>query len=139
MTENNLLHNDDFIAMVADHMDKGFLENIIDMFKYDGTLYSILPALIKDERIAVRIGTTALMESLAEEDPENVQKAIPALLPLLSDDDPNARGDTANILGIIAREDITNALKPLLEDKNPDVRLIAEEALEDIQRRSGGT
>jgi len=139
MTENNALHNDDFIDMVADHMDKGFLENIIDMFKYDVTLYSILPNLIKDERIAVRIGTTALMESLAEQETENVQKAIPVLLPLLSDDDPNARGDTANILGIIAREDISEKLTPLLEDENPNVRLIAKEALEDVQKKSGGT
>jgi len=139
MTENNPLHNDDFIDMVADHMDKGFLENIIDMFKYDVTLYSILPNLIKDERIAVRIGTTALMESLAEQEAENVQKAIPVLLPLLFDDDPNARGDTANILGIIAREDISEKLTPLLEDENPNVRLIAKEALEDVQKKSGGT
>jgi len=139
MTENNPLHNDDFIDMVADHMDKGFLENIIDMFKYDVTLYSILPNLIKDERIAVRIGTTALMESLAEQEAENVQKAIPVLLPLLFDDDPNARGDTANILGIIAREDISEKLTPLLEDENPNVRLIAKEALEDGQKKSGGT
>lgn len=139
MTGKDALHSDDFISMIADHMDKGFLENIIDMFKYDVTLYSILPSLIKDERIAVRLGTTALMESLAEQDSKNIQKAIPVLLPSLSDDDPNVRGDTANILGIIALQDISDDLNPLLADENPNVRIIVEEAIEDIRKRSGGT
>jgi len=139
MSGERASHNDEFITMVADHMDNGFLENIIDMFKHDGTLYLILPDLIKDERIAVRIGTTALMETLSEEDRKHVHAAIPILLPLLQDSDPNVRGDTANILGLISGLDVIDKLVILLSDDNPNVRMIAEEAIEDIKKRSGGT
>lgn len=125
----------EFTKMVADHMEKGFLENIIDMFKYDSDLYEILPHLISDERIVVRIGTTALVESLNEEDNENVTKAVPHLIPLLKNNSANIRGDSASLLGLIAKEDIISDLKPLLEDDNHDVRILAKEAIEEIQKR----
>lgn len=50
--------------MILDHMDKGFLENIIDMFKKDETLYPVLISMLRDERMRVRIGATALVEEL---------------------------------------------------------------------------
>jgi len=36
--------------MIADFMQKGFLENMIDMFKHDTSLYSITGDLLRDER-----------------------------------------------------------------------------------------
>jgi HEAT repeat protein len=128
----------EFIKMVADHMEKGYLENIIDMFKYDPALYEILPHLISDERIVVRIGTTALIESLNEDDTENVTNAVPYLIQLLKHEDPNVRGDSASLLGLIANEDVTEEIKPLLDDDNPNVRLLAEEAIEEMQERLNG-
>jgi HEAT repeat protein len=132
MTTNN---DTEFIKMVADHMENGFLENIIDMFKYDAALYEILPHLISDERIVVRIGTTALIESLNETDKENVTRAIPHLISLLKDEDPNIRGDSVSLLGLIANVDITEEIKLLLDDDNPNVKLLAEEAIEEIRER----
>ncbi len=116
-------------------MEKGFLENIIDMFKYDTALYEILPHLISDERIVVRIGTTALIESLNEIDKENVIRAVPYLIPLLKHDDPNIRGDSVSLIGLIANENVIEEIKPLLDDDNPNVKLLAEEAIEEIKER----
>ncbi len=121
--------------MVADHMEQGFLENIVDMFKHDTTLYAILPHLLTDERIVVRIGATALIESLQEEDGDNVVKAVPYLLALLNHENPNVRGDSVNLVGLIATKDITGEIQPLLDDDNPNVKMLAEEAIREIQER----
>ncbi len=132
-----MINNNDpeFIKMVADHMEKGYLENIIDMFKYDTALYEILPHLISDERIVVRIGTTALIESLNEDDKENVIRAVPHLIRLLKHADPNVRGDSVSLIGLIANEDVTEEISPLLDDDNPNVKMLAEEAIVDIENR----
>ena len=60
------------IALIADHMESGFLENIIDMFRHDSGLYPLIGSLIQDERVRVRVGITALMEELKKLDAGNV-------------------------------------------------------------------
>ncbi|NOX20748.1 MAG: HEAT repeat domain-containing protein [Nitrospirae bacterium] len=115
--------------MIADYMEKGFLENIIDMFKHDPSLYEMIGDLIKDERMRVKLGITALMEELARERPEEVKKALPSLYPLLEDINPTVRGDAANLIGIIGDPEGLERLRPLLEDENPQVVEIAREFL----------
>src|SRR4030067_3294922 len=116
--------------LIADHMENGFLENIIDMFKHDSILYSYIGELMKDERLRVRIGTSALIETLSVEDPENVSKAIPSLLPLLKDHDPIRRGDAAHILGMIGNKDAIPFLEKIENDKDENVRIIARESID---------
>ena len=123
-------------GMIADHMEKGFLENIADMFKHDPSLYSILPDLITDERLRVRIGTTALLETLKDEDRDNIHRAVPVLLAFLYHADPNFRGDAAYILGLIGNEGDMKHIEPLLNDPHNDVRTIAEEAISEIKNRA---
>ena len=81
------------ILLIADHMENGFLENIIDMFRHDRGLYLLIGELIQDERVRVRVGITALMEELKKTDAENVSLSVPSLLPLLSHAEPVVRGD----------------------------------------------
>ncbi len=57
--------SDDLKTMLADYMENGLLDNIIDMFKHDQSLYAFVGDLITDERIRVRIGATALGVSLS--------------------------------------------------------------------------
>lgn len=121
--------------MIADHMENGFLENIIDMYRHDKSLYRFVGELIKDERIRVRIGTTALMEELKKLDPANVKMAKYGLLPLIEDPDPVVRGDVANLLGLIGGSDLLPYLNRLLLDENENVRLIAKEAVEELPRQ----
>lgn len=120
-------------TMIADYMEKGFLENIIDMFKHDETLYPLIGELMTDERIRVRLGISALVETLKKEDPENIHKAIPNILPLLKNSRPVIRGDAAYLLGIIGNKDTISLLAEAINDENADVRLIAREAIENIR------
>jgi len=62
--------------MIADYMEKGFLENIIDMFKHDKGLYPLIGELMTDERMRVRLGISALVETLAKEDRNTIAGAI---------------------------------------------------------------
>jgi HEAT repeat protein len=122
----------DLKTMLADYIENGLLDNIIDMFKHDQSLYAYIGDLITDERIRVRIGATALVESLRKEDPENVAKAIPHLLPLLKAETPVIRGDAAYLLGVIGNRDVVPFLNEIINDADTNVRMIAEEAIEDI-------
>jgi len=113
-------------------MEAGFLENIIDMFRHDSLLYSFVGELIRDERVRVRIGATALMEELKKLDGEHISLALPNLLPMADDADPVVRGDVSNLLGIIGSRETLPQLEKLALDENPAVRLIAREAIEEI-------
>jgi len=128
--------SDDSKTMLADYMENGLLDNIIDMFKHDHSLYAYIGDLITDERIRVRIGATALVESLRKEDPENAAKAIPYLLPLLKAETPVIRGDAAYLLGVIGNRDVVPFLNEIINDADANVRMIAEEAIKDIAAES---
>jgi hypothetical protein len=124
------------LPMIADYMEKGFLENIVDMFRHDSKLYSLVGKLIQDERVRVRIGVTALMEELSVLDARNVPAAVSSLLPLLDHDNPVVRGDVSNILGVIGGKDALLSLEKMLSDEDPNVKLIVREAIEEIKQRS---
>ena len=124
----------DLVQLIADHMENGFLENIIDMFRHDSSLYQLTGSLIQDERVRVRIGITALMEELKKLDAENISSAVPSLLPLLDHAEPFVRGDSANLIGIIGDRNTLSSLEKLLADENENVRLIAKEAIEEIKK-----
>jgi hypothetical protein len=121
-------------SMIADYMEKGFLENIVDMFRHDSTLYPLIGTLIQDQRVRVRIGVTALLEELKVKDRGNVSQALPGLLPLIDHENPVVRGDVSNLVGIIGEKEAVPFLEKLLADEDPDVRLISREAIEEIRR-----
>ena len=116
-------------------MENGFLENIVDMFKHDKGLYSLLGDLLGDERSRVRIGTVALVETLQSEDRSNVVSAIPGIARLLKDPHPTIRGDAAYLLGIIGHKNALRFLEDASSDKNDAVREAVQEAIEDIKYR----
>ena len=120
------------LKMIADHMENGFLENIIDMFKHDNSLYLLLGDLLGDERIRVRIGTVALVETLKEEKVEHLQSAIPAVAQLLKDSNATIRGDAAYVLGIIGHSNALPFLKEVSGDEHQMVRKTVIEAIEEI-------
>lgn len=124
--------------MLADYMEKGFLENIIDMFKHDAEAYELLPFLLNDERLRVRLGAAALLEALSADDGDNVYRAIPHLLKLSGSLDPTLRGDAAYMLGIVARREDAACLEAMLEDPSEQVRAIARESLQDLKERQSG-
>lgn len=126
----------DMKTMIADYMEKGFLDNIVDVFKHDNTLYAYIGDLLTDERLGVRIGISALIETLKTEDPENISKAMPSVIPLLKNQNPVSRGDAAYLLGIIGHVDAIPFLEKMIKDEDANVRIIAKEAIEEIESNS---
>lgn len=88
-------------TMILDYMQKGFLDNIIDMFKHDKSLYPLIIDMIKDERMRVRLGAVALVEELAISSKERFAEILPEISELLKDPNPTISGDAAYLLEII--------------------------------------
>lgn len=124
----------DIKKMIADYMENGCLENIIDMFKHDEGLYAYVGDLLTDERMRVRIGIVALLETLKSEYPEKVKKSLPHILPLLKNQNPVVRGDAAYLLGIIGDKSAILVLEEILKDEDANVGLIVKEAIDDLQK-----
>lgn len=122
-------------AMVADYMDQGLLENIILMFRHDPGLYPMVAELLQDERIRVRMGAVALVESLAELDPGGMSVIATAVAPLLTDPSATIRGDAAYAVGLTGTPAHLEPLRGLLDDPFADVREIAADAVAAISSR----
>ncbi|UCH45261.1 MAG: HEAT repeat domain-containing protein [Nitrospiraceae bacterium] len=120
------------LKMLADYMEKGFLENIVDMFKHDRSYYPLIGDLLGDERSRVRIGTVALVETLKSEDVDNILLAIPGIAQLLRDPSATIRGDAAYLLGIIGHKGALPFLVNARDDEHDLVRETIEEAIEEI-------
>jgi HEAT repeat protein len=126
----------DLKKMIADYMENGCLDNIIDMFKSDKTLYEYVADLLTDERMRVRIGTVALLETLRKENSEDTKKVVPCVIRLLKDQNPVVRGDAAYLLGIIGDKSIIPFLTEIINDEDNNVRMIVREAIDDIRSNS---
>jgi len=133
--KNDRKNNYELKAMVLDYMEKGFLENIIDMLRHDESLYPLVIDMIRDDRMRVRLGATALVEEMVENNPETpgpIIQLIPSIAKLLQDKSPTVRGDAANLLDIIGHRDALPFLQEALYDENASVREIVEEAVRNI-------
>jgi HEAT repeat protein len=125
--------------MIADYMEKGFLDNIIDMFKYEPDIYAVTPRLISDERIRVRLGAIALLESLAEIGFARLGEIADSIEPLLRSENTLIRGDAAYGLGIVGFNRHVPGLEALLEDDNPDIAEAALDSIAAIMQRNRPT
>jgi HEAT repeat protein len=120
-------------TMVLDYMEKGFLENIVDMFRHDESIFPVIIDMIKDERVRVRLGATALVEELVKLKPEPLVRLIPDIAALLKDESPTVRGDAANLLDIINHRDALPFLLTAENDPDVNVREIVKDAINNIQ------
>jgi len=124
------------IKMIADYMENGYLENIIDMFKHDPEYYQHLGTMLGDERMGVRIGTFALVEALLDVENNNLSASIPGIAALLNDPNVTIRGDAAHLLGIIGHENALPYLENALHDEHELVRENVSEAIDVIKNNS---
>ena len=120
------------IKMIADYMENGYLENIIDMFKHDQSYYPYIGTMAGDERMGVRIGTFALVEALLELENNNLPASIPGIASLLTDANATIRGDAAHLLGIIGHIDALPFLEKAMGDEHEMVRENVSEAIKEI-------
>lgn len=77
--------------------------------------------------MAVRIGVGAVIEDLAGSD--MLQSAVAPLRELLSAAEPQIRADACHYLGLCDNPEVVQAITPLLDDPNIEVREIARETL----------
>ncbi|MBI5196448.1 MAG: HEAT repeat domain-containing protein [Nitrospirae bacterium] len=115
--------------MIADYMENGFLNDIIDMFKNDRRLFTFLGGLIADERSRVRLGTVALVEELREMYINEIARAIPDIAESLNAVNPIIRADAAYLLGVINHKNALPYLSKAVNDENPLVREAVEETI----------
>ncbi len=122
------------IKMIADYMENGFLDNIIDMFSHDKSLFKILGSLMADERNRVRLGAIALIEALKPQYNEEIIKTIPDIAKNLKSQDAIARADAVYLLEVIGHESAISYLKELLNDENPLVKEITQDAIMELSK-----
>lgn len=119
-------------AMLIEYMGKGFLDNIIAMFRQDRSLFRFVADMLGAGDLRVRLGTVALVEELAAEHGSELRAAVPGLIELLNHGNPTVRGDAASVLGTIKDRSARAALEACLQDSHPGVREAARDALADI-------
>ncbi len=117
-------------SMLVEYMGRGFLDNIIALFKQDATMYPFIAAMLADDNIRVRLGATALIEELASEHQAELKAAVPGIMALLRHENPTIRGDAVSVLGIIKDERAREAIEASLQDSHAGVREAAAEALD---------
>ncbi|MCG6551366.1 MAG: hypothetical protein L7F77_03490 [Candidatus Magnetominusculus sp. LBB02] len=126
----------DLYDMIADYMEKGYLDNIIDMFRYEPEVYPAAKRLISDERMRVRLGAIALFETLAEINFVHLVEIADSIAPLLKSETALIRGDAAYSLGIIGDKRHIAELQGALGDEHPDVAEAAKDSIEAILQRT---
>lgn len=119
----------ELIAVIADFLEMGHVENIMAMFKQDSSLYTLSGELLRDERFMVRMGMAVLFEEMKGLRPQEVALAIPALLPVLTEETPWMRGEAVNLLGIIGTPEALAHLKTLADDPEPQIREMVQDIL----------
>lgn len=119
------------IRMLGNYLERGDFDIVLSYFKNDTEIYPLIGELIIDERIRVRMGIVAIVESIINTHAEELKVTLPYLAKHLSDENPVIRGDIAFVLGLIAGDKAMDYLKPLLNDPNPHVVEIVEEFLSD--------
>lgn len=119
----------ELIAVIADFLEMGHVENIMAMFKQDPPLYALSGELLRDERFMVRMGMAVLFEEMKGIRPQEVALAIPALLPILAEETPWMRGEAVNLLGIIGTPEALAQIQTLADDPEPQIREMVADIL----------
>ena len=124
----------DTIWMLRDYMEKGFLENIIDMFRADPSLWSAVPEMITDERSRVRIGTIALAETYFETHKDEIVKALPNIALGLKHKEPTIRGDVVYLLSIVGQKGALESLREAASvEEHPQIKGAMREVIEELR------
>lgn len=117
------------VAVIADFLEMGHVENILAMFKQDPGLYSLVGHVLRDERYMVRLGVAVLFEELKAARPAEIALAVPSLLPLLAEQIPWLRGEAVNILGIINTSEARDLVRTMAHDPEAQIREMAVDIL----------
>ncbi len=123
-------------AMLVEYMGRGFLDNIAALFRQEPDLCSLIPDMLGQESLHVRLGTVALVEDLMKSHRDAVLAAVPGLLGLLKHANPTIRGDAASLLGTIGDRRAVAGLEQCQGDEHAGVREAVRDALTEIRESS---
>jgi len=84
-------------------------------------------------KLEVRLGVSALLESHAQS--PSLQKLLPQLAELSRHEDHRVRADACHLLGLTGSPAARPHLQACLDDDHAEVREIAAESLEELERR----
>ncbi len=122
------------IRMLRDYMEKGFLENIIDMFRQDPSLWGAVPEMITDERSRVRIGTIALAEEYSSAHKDEIRKVLPEIAQGLKHKEPTIRGDVVFLLSIAGQPSALEFLEVAIQsEEHPQIKNEMVELIEELK------
>ncbi|MFT5699502.1 MAG: HEAT repeat protein [Desulforhopalus sp.] len=131
MEKNPEVSNTELKKVIADFLEMGHIENIVAMFRQDPQYHTWSGDILRDERFNVRLGMTVLFEELKEIQPEELEKSIPSLLPLLQDENALLRGEAVSLLGIIGTPEARRHIQSKKGDPSPQVREMVELVMEE--------
>jgi len=123
--------DDELIAVMADFLEMGHVENIVAMYKQEPRYYEWTGRLLTDERFAVRLGVSVLFEYLVEQRSDDVWRAIPSLTEHLEHADSWVRGEAVNVLGIIGTPDALALVEKMMEDPDSQVAEVARDIFQE--------
>lgn len=127
--------DEDVLRVVKDFLEMGHVDNIVAMFHRNHEYYQWTGAILDDERFNVRLGVSVLFEELKKRAPEELERAVSSLLPLLKSEKPHIRGEAVSVLGIIGSKGAFDAIKTMLHDKQPQICEIAADILAELGYR----
>lgn len=122
-----------FEQILFDYLDKGYLESIVTFFQHEPEQLKLIPKMISDERIRLKVGAFAVLEELKEKNGDLLKSIVPNLALLLKSPIKNVRGDAAYALEIIGDASAKPALvEALSREEDSQVREFIEDALRSI-------
>ena len=127
--------DEELLGVIKDFLEMGHVDNIVAMFHRNHEYYQLTGAILDDERFHVRLGVSVLFEELKKREPEMLEQAVPSLLPLLKSEKPHNRGEALSVLGIIGSKGAFDAVKTMLQDRQPQICEIAADILAELGYR----
>ena len=121
--------DEELLKVMADFLEMGHVENIVEMFKQDCRYYQWVGQLLTDERFAVRLGVSVLFEYLIEERPGDVELALPSLADVLEHETPWVRGEAISVLSIIGTPQAMAIIQTMRKDPDPQVAAVVQDIL----------
>jgi len=132
----NQVSDHELIVVIKDFLEMGHVDNIVAMFVQDPLYYSWTGAILEDERFNVRLGVLVLFEELKQRAPNQLERAIPSLLPLLHSSSPHIRGEAVSVLGIIGTLQAREQIEKMLSDSHPLVVEVAQDILAELGKNA---
>jgi thiol-disulfide isomerase/thioredoxin len=128
------------IAHYVEHLLKqGSYKQAVAFIEADTQRLKPLLAIIADPgaKIGIRLGVSALLEAHANT--QELRKLLPQLADLTRHDDHRVRADACHLLGLTGSATARIHVEICLKDAHEEVREIAKEAMEELEKQYAKT